>query len=102
MTPTPPSQHPQNPPIASPAALALLPFEAALFVVSNYLAEARIATETHQSSRAQNWYDAAEACALQTGYVELIQLVWSDVQNDIPPKSSFGHPPSFGAAASLR
>ncbi len=69
MTPTPPSQQPlrQPAPGFAPNALALLPFDAALFVVSNYLAEARLASDVQDVVESQKLYAAAEACAVRIG-----------------------------------
>ena len=81
MMPKPPSS---NADFTPAAALSLLPFEAALFVVSNFLAEAQIAQGEQNTLRQRDCYAAAEACALQCGYTELIQLVWGDAQNAPP------------------
>ena len=70
------------------AALGLLPFDAALFVVSNFLAEAQLAGSEQNRARQQKCYAAAEACAFQTGYTELVQLVWSDAANVPSPRCS--------------
>ena len=56
MMPKPPS----NADFTPAAALSLLPFEAALFVVSNFLAEAQIAEGEQNAVRQRNCYAAAE------------------------------------------
>ena len=53
------------------------PFDAALLQVSDWLTEARHAEETGHPARARNLYHAAERAAAQSGYGELLCLVWS-------------------------
>lgn len=75
MSLSPPSRN------ALPFPLAFLSFDAALFLVSDCLTEARLARDINALGDEANWYKAAEVCALQTGYLELLRLVWGETNN---------------------
>jgi hypothetical protein len=53
------------------------PFETALFILSDCLAEAHCAQEWGDLHRARVLYRLAERYALHTGYLELLRLAWT-------------------------
>ena len=62
---------------SAPSPGATVRFDRALMVVSEYLAEARCCEEIGHTIRAQILYMLAERSALESGYTELMRLVWA-------------------------
>jgi len=60
-------------------------FDTALLCVSNCLTEAEHWTSCGAVQRARQLYRLAEFCAICSGYLELIRLVWAYDIPDIPP-----------------
>lgn len=52
-------------------------FDTALLCVSHCLVEAEASAEQGRDIRASRLLSLAEACALRSGYLELVSLVWA-------------------------
>lgn len=67
-----------------------LPFETALFTLSDCLAEAHCALEWGDIRRAHVLHRLAERYALRSGYVELLQLTWAyaEMASAVAPEPS--------------
>ena len=69
-------------PTRSAAVASALTFDSALFVIADCIAEAHSCVESGRPYQARKLYYLAERFAIQTGYTELMRLVWAYQDDD--------------------
>lgn len=69
-------------PTRSAAVASALTFDSALFIVADCIAEAHGYVESGKPYQARRLYSLAERFAIQTGFTELMRLVWTYQDSD--------------------
>jgi hypothetical protein len=69
-------------PTRSAAVASALTFDSALLVVADCIAEAHSCVESGRPHQAKRLYHVAERFAIQTGFTELMRLVWTYQDGD--------------------